>query len=235
MGLDVVAGILSELRAADETEALEEMRKDFDLVNEALRRNGLPEHREPTDLPSHEIFSARIGTYGCLHALRRLGAYLWAGRSLPEPADLEMPCAQDPILQQLYRNGDFDNRPLFRRLFSKPSFPGPRFEHLILHSDAEGYYVPIDFPHVIDKNAPLRIQAVGLGSSLRLLSECEYLAGELSLPLEIDPDSDDFDEAITIGDPAMTWQRYPIESSVCLHLIRAARASIRTHTAIVFC
>jgi len=51
-----------------------------------------------------------------------------------------------------------------KRRYEAPS-PGERLAHLIDHSDAEGYFVPIDFADVIAED---EIRAVVLGSSFAL-------------------------------------------------------------------
>ncbi|MES9621145.1 hypothetical protein ACPCBX_06145 [Streptomyces tuirus] len=118
---------------------------------------------------------------------------------------------------------------LYKTLPGDP--PGP-FDHLIHHSDCEGYYVPVDFTHVIvDKRAP----GGYLGSSVRLLLEARRLAEALGLPEDLDPHSEEVFEAAEAEEPASEgWQRYGVESYVCLQLLQAAKLSIATGAAIAF-
>lgn len=59
---------------------------------------------------------------------------------------------------------------------------------MLLHSDSEGYYVPIEFDGVlIAKNDELAGGMVG--SSQRLLAECLRLRDVLGIPEEIDPEA----------------------------------------------
>ncbi|MFG3093927.1 hypothetical protein [Streptomyces sp. NPDC048202] len=118
---------------------------------------------------------------------------------------------------------------MYEALPSDP--PGP-FDHLVHHSDCEGYYVPIEFDHVIvDKAVP----GGYLGSSVRLLAETRRLAEALGLPEDLDPDSEEVFDAADADEPtAEGWQRYGVESYVCLQLLRAARLSVSTGAAIAF-
>ena len=65
---------------------------------------------------------------------------------------------------------------------------------------------------------------------------CYYPQYGDSLPEDLDPDSDEVSEASDAETPASEgWQRYGIESYVCLRLIHAAKQSIKTGAAIAFC
>ncbi|MFE7244782.1 hypothetical protein [Streptomyces sp. NPDC057580] len=91
---------------------------------------------------------------------------------------------------------------------------------------------PVDFAHVIvGKKAP----GGYLGSSVRLLAETRRLAEALGLPEDLDPDSEEVSDAVDAEDPAAEgWQRYRVESYVCLQLLRAAKLSVSTGAAIAF-
>jgi len=74
-----------------------------------------------------------------------------------------------------------------------------------------------------------------VGSSPRLLEECQRLASELKLPLDLDPEAREvyaLVESQGMGDT--TWKRYGMESFSCLRLYRAATHSIKTGAAVVF-
>jgi hypothetical protein len=71
---------------------------------------------------------------------------------------------------------------------------------------------------------------------VRLLTETRSIAAALGLPEDLDPVSDEVFEASEAATPASEgWQRYGIESYVCLRLIHAAKHSMRTGAAIAFC
>ena len=124
--------------------------------------------------------------------------------------------------------------PLLKKVYAAPpGDPAGPFDHLIYHSDCEGYYVPADFLRVIVDE-----KAVGgyLGSSVRLLTETRRIAAALGLPEDLDPDSAEVLDACEAEIRASSgWQRYGLESHGCLRLIHAARHSIETGAAIAFC
>lgn len=218
MGLDISVGILAELRDMDEEEACRDYRKEFTAINQALHAAGLPEHQEPENITRY--FSCEMYGYGGLHYLRRIAAYLGKGESLPQPGDDK--AADDPVLRECYvPKGDYE--------------PG-RFDHLIHHSDCEGFYLPLDFSNVLYPAAALKIPGGMIGSSYRLQEECLRLAQALELPLDLDPESEEVWDVIDSLDKAdLVWQQYAIESFTCLQLLRACEASRQTGCAIVFC
>jgi hypothetical protein len=72
--------------------------------------------------------------------------------------------------------------------------------------------------------------------SQRLLDECRRLAVALQLPLDLDPESEEVWKASeTQGRGDVQWQRYGIESLVCLRLYKACEHSLERQAAIVFC
>ncbi|MFF4542413.1 hypothetical protein [Streptomyces aureus] len=147
-----------------------------------------------------------------------IAVHLGAGGRLPEPLHEARRATDDPLLSKVCK--------------TLPGDPPGLFDHLIHHSDCEGYYAPVDFNHVIvDKKAP----GGYLGSSVRLLVETRRLAEALGLPEDLDPHSEEVFEATDAEEPANEgWQRYGVESYVCLQLLQAAKLSIATGAAIVF-
>jgi hypothetical protein len=62
------------------------------------------------------------------------------------------------------------------------------------------------------------------------------LAALLELPLDLDPESDELFQALkSQGQGEELWQRYGIESYICLNLYLACERSLKTGAAIVFC
>jgi hypothetical protein len=213
MGLNMVVGVLVDA----EDDYTEMVRADFVAMGELLERAGAQRWTEP-DLVEAEDAEFEMWGYSGLHTVRRLAAHLAAGGRLPEPLDEAQRATDDPLLSNVYDTLPGDH-------------PGP-FDHLIHHSDCEGYYVPVDFAHVIvDKKAP----GGYLGSSVRLLAETRRLAEALGLPEDLDPHSEAVFEATDAEEPATGgWQRYGVESYVCLQLLQAAKLSIATGAAIAF-
>jgi len=199
MGLNLVVGIMADIHDFDEDFA-EEVREDFAAISELL--NG--KWTEPAAGKAEDF---EMGSYSRLHTLRRLAVHFAVHGTLPEPVGEGLRASEDPLLEKVYATG--------------PADPPAPFDHLVQHSDAGGYYVPVDFPAVLE-DAPGGL----LGSSVRLLAEARRLAEALGLPEdpELDPD-EDTDEP---------WQHFRTEASVCLTLIAAAKRSIETGAAITF-
>ena len=123
----------------------------------------------------------------------------------------------------------------------------PSFVHLILHSDAEGYYVPIDFEQPIESDdLPGRY----LGSVQRLHDECSAIAARLSMPIGLDPEHPQISHAADLQwgntkeaslhnwNPfrriskqqwtGALWESYGMETYGCLRLLAVCEASLRT-------
>lgn len=215
MGLNIIVGILAEVERGDEDDPVH---ADFAVIRELLDQAGAGQWTEP-ELNQEDALEGDMWGYSGLHTVRRVAAYLEQTGILPDPLPEASKAADDPLLQNCYAK--------------PPGNPAGLFDHLIYHSDCEGYYVPADFEQVIvDHRSP----GGYLGSSVRLLAETRRIAGALGLPEDLDPDSQEVFDACNAATPAAGgWQRYGIESYCCLRLIRAAKHSISTGAAIAFC
>lgn len=213
MGLNMIVGVPGNAR--DDCAGM--VRADFVAIGELLERAGAGRWTEP-DPVGVQVTEFEMWGYSGLHAVRRLAVHLAASGCLPEPLGEDRRASDDPLLRKVYE--------------ALPSDPPEPFDHLIHHSDCEGYYVPVDFAHVIvSQKTPGR----HLGSSVRLLAEVRRLALALGLPEDLDPDSEEVVDAADSEEPAAEgWQRYGVESYGCLQLLRAAKLSIATGAAIVF-
>jgi hypothetical protein len=244
MGLDVTAGYLSDIAHEDE-EALEDPRPDFQALSDAVVAVGLKPHLEPETLPTDRIYAERVGGYGSLHYARRLAAWLALERRLPPPLLMGGEAGKDPVLQTFYNAhhlGIMPRRPIslserllgwaFRRQALPPSTPP--YEHLIVHSDCEGYYLPQDFERVIMLADAEDARLQMIGSAPRLLAECRTLAEAIALPDDFDPDADEPAEPTPAERAAEPWRAYPVESRVLSILMQACRASIENGAAVVF-
>ncbi|EMJ95796.1 hypothetical protein [Leptospira alstonii] len=212
MGLAVVVGILSEDWYDPET--LDSFRKEFEKVNRLLADNDLPLHKEPERLPVLENRCELDSyPYSYLHYLRRAYAYrvndpTW----MAEPIlDSEDP-AFDPVVEE--ETDKFES-------------------HLLCHSDAEGFYIPIDFHPVLFEEEKDQILGGMLGSSQGLLEELIFVAPALGIQLKDGELSQSEVDAINsgLGTEEGVW----IERTVWLSLFEAARLSIKHGTAICFC
>jgi hypothetical protein len=205
----------------------------FTRLNEALAAAGHKSHREPVELDESVRFSCDMWGYSGLHHLRRIAAH--AALGLPMPPPVEKGATDDAVLKRYY--SEVTRRPNFvARLFRSRSRDSLRFQHLIVHSDAEGYYVPQDFYKVIFPAENLKIPGAMIGSVPRLQEECRALAELLEIPDGLDAESDEVLEAAENPESgAAHWQRYGIESFSCIRLLAACQASLNTGAAIVFC
>lgn len=216
MGLGLEVGILADLKEADD-EGFAYYCEQFEIVSKVLRANGLAEHVEPQELS--ETFSCGMFGYSGLHYLRRIAMHLALGKSLPRPGTRD--AYMEPALGEEY----------WERFQSGESL---KYQHLNIHSDAEGFYIPVDFerPLVVPDH---RLAGGMLGSTERLRAECKELAGMLDMPVDMDHEADELYEAINNeGKGRSTWQQYGVETFTCLRLLAACAASLRNRAAIAF-
>jgi hypothetical protein len=224
MGLSVSVGILADLLEND-SESAELVRRDFGIINEILRQHGLPKHEEPTSVP---MLLDRSGVtsfpYSFLQYLRRFYAR-WLDQR------------QQPLLRSLYAKwiGQSDQIPPPLVEGEKPAhdpilekFASPR-HHLLWHSDCEGYYVPIDFPKVLEDR---RITGGGIGSSMRLRDELILVVAPLGIVLH-DGQLSDVDANVSAEEDDKGGP-YWIERLIWLTLFESARLSIEHRTLIHF-
>lgn len=231
MGLALEVGILADLKEAD-PEGLDYHASALARLDGFLRAHQLPPHSEPHDC---EVWSGEMIGYSGLHDLRRLAAYLDADAPLPPPADGDGDSTEDPFLVGYYARVDGKPPGMLRRLFGPKTRYRRGFDHLIVHGDAEGYYLPGEFPEVLFPPAELEIPGGMVGSVPRLLAELDRIALALAIPDRLTPDAEELWEAA--DDPSETgdlWQRYGRESFGCVTLRHACRQSIAQRAALVF-
>lgn len=189
MGLALCVGILGDLREND-PEGFDACASYFDHVNALLAESGLPRHVEPTDVGP---WDAEMYGYSGLHYLRRLAAYVDSGAELPGPGGQDS--SKDPRLEAYFNDVTGEHGGVLKSLLRKrPQFKR-EFDHLIVHSDAEGFYLPIDFRQVLFASNEDRIPGDMVGSTPRLLSECDRLARVLGIPPQVTRDADELWEA----------------------------------------
>jgi hypothetical protein len=188
-------------------------------INEALAREGLPSHEEPSE---RQTWSAGM-PYSYLHHLRCLAAHVDCAQEPPPPDDERG--ADDTLLKDyVLTAAGLDASPYPFRF---------GFKHLICHPDNAGYYLPRDFPQVI--GWPDGGISPILGSAARLLAECENLARFLGIPDDLPPVSQALIDIIWAqGDACERWQRYRIESYSCVVLQTACRHSLQWGAALSF-
>lgn len=228
MGLTVAVGLIADLRVND-PEGAEHFEAYFSFVGQLLEDEGLPRHIEPL---ACESWGADMYGYAGLHYLRRVAAYLDAGLPLPPPGDNDS--SNDPVLKAYFDDVLGKERGLISRLLGRQPRFARSFDHLIVHSDAEGIYLPQDFPQVLFANNP-KLPGGMLGSAPRLLKELNRLADVLGIPEDLDCQSEALWEAAdSQGEGDAQWERYGIESYSCVVLREACRTCLQSGAAIVF-
>jgi hypothetical protein len=228
MGLALEVGILADLRENDE-EGYEYFRSQFEVLNSYLHQLNIPAHAEPEDC---DVWSCEMFGYSGLHYLRRVAAHLDTNGRLPPPGDDDS--SKDPVLAGYYQAAEGAKASFMSRLLGRQKIQR-KFDHLVLHSDAEGFYLPIEFQDVIFPDESLEIAGGMVGSSYQLLKECKRIAAALEIPDDLDETSDALWEAAdSQGEGSLKWERYGIESFSCVCLMRGCRKSIETGASLVF-
>jgi hypothetical protein len=231
MGLALEVGVLVHGRTTNE-EARERHRSALERLNPFLDSYRVPNHHEPND---GEVWSGDMLGYSGLHDLRRLAVYLDGNRTLPPPAARDGDSTQDPLMQSYYREVEGRRPGLLRRLLGRlPNFRR-QFDHLLIHSDAEGYYLPLDFSDVLFPPLELEIPGSIVGSVPRLFAELERIARALAIPKNLEASSRELpalaESPLAEGEP---WQRYGRETHACVMLREGCRRAMATGSALVF-
>lgn len=111
-----------------------------------------------------QTYADEIGKSSALHLLRSYAAAVAVHKAPPEEPDFSVIGHE---LNEMY----------------KGQMPFTPFEHLIKHSDADGFYIPIDFAEPFDIGEPgEEFWACSLGSSKALLRELDELNKHLKMP-----------------------------------------------------
>lgn len=244
MGLSVRVGVLSDV-AEHDPEFLPEVAGEFLAINDGLATKGLPAHDEPADCA---VWSAHFLGYSGLHALREAAGFVYAGLEIPRNILLDgkdTTLSDDLVktfLEHVSGKGDFTlvGRAL-RSIFKTKEKPKlPPFIHLIVHSDCDGYYVPVAFetPLVPKKTTDETAHLWPLGSVMRLETEMNALADHLQIPADLAPDDPLLMERVESPDrnpSAPLWHAQPIAAHSCVVLRAACAHSLATGAAIQFC
>jgi len=243
MGLGLSVGMAADLAEHDE-EGAEWHREDVAKLNAVLVQAGLAAHQEPMDITP---WSTGMYGYFGLHHARRCAAYLQYEGRPPEaaPKQNQKP-AYGAMAKRYFLDFDAENSNAPVGSLAKPS--ARRFDHIIVHSDAEGFYVPQRFEQVVIADE----QAYGwIGSSYALKDEYARIAEALQIPPELMADCEHpaFDEAVQRAEgkapllqrlfakpkaPA-PWEVHAIAAMSCARMHAAAARSIETGALLVFC
>lgn len=226
-------GFMADLKEND-PEGYENFKALMANVNQALSAEGLAPHHEPESVSSGDFISLDMFGYSGLHYLRRVAAHITFTGKLPSPGDDDS--SKDTLVERYYTESLEEKAPKsFLSLLKKsPKNKSFDFNHLMHHSDCEGYYLPLEFTNVIFPDPELKIPGAMIGSAYRLLQECERLAVALAIPQDMDSESDELWEAAQSQGEGEGWRRYGVESFTCVRLIHACEASIRSKAALVY-
>lgn len=234
MGLDIAVGLLANLKR-DDPEFYDIHCNVLAGLNKVLAKAGQNSHIEPDDLAPEHCFEAQMWGYSGLHHVRRLAAHLALHNEVPDPIAYNE-AADDPDLQQYYDIAGryLDSKPggIFGRFKSRPV--PPRFMHLIVHSDCEGFYLPRATQVICDDD---NHESIGgfVGSSIVLSEEVDVLCAALSIPADLDPEDERvWENAESPLGSGPLWQLHGIETFVLTRLRKACQLSKQSGSAIVF-
>lgn len=194
-------------------------------INEVLGAVGAAAFRESWDCP--EEVSHQIGYYSSLKELKRYAAFVRAGIPRePWGAGRE---GWDAVLAAYF--GSAEERALTHRVAEcvASAGPGPSFDHLVHHSDADGVYVPVGFERPMSWSDGER--RLSVGSSVRLAAELEALWQELTPPEDLEW----YDERLYAEPSAGDWRRCPEVVRTLFRLLRMAKKSVETGLVLVYC
>jgi hypothetical protein len=176
--------------------------------------------------------------YGGLHNVRRLAAHYVYLQELAPPRGYVVEAeTSDPYLARFYdahTHALFGRPSLFESLLGRRPKAQP-FEHLVMHSDCEGYYLPRELGRVVIDRYERAGVGGFVGSSIHLLNECKLLAQLIELPPDLDPEAEELWEAAeSPPEKGPLWHRYGIEAFCLSRLIRGCEVSAKTGAALVF-
>ena len=205
MGLAIGSGEYAYAINEDPEDA-EWIEEDLSIINAALKDNGIEVHSEPKVLPEVSMSCIESFPYSFLHYLRRIYALNELGKEVT-PTSGELTEIDDSIIEEA------------TEMMSS---------HLLCHSDAEGYYVPIEFDDVIFND-----ELLGgiLGSSQKLYKEIIKIAGLINIDVNDGAISEETNNLLAEADEN---HPYYIERVVWFTLYQHVKNSIENKTIISF-
>ena len=205
----LTVGLLADLERRERAVA-PQLTNELEAINKVLAKNGLEAHVEPYDT---SLFEVKITSLQ-LHSLRRLAANLNFSGELPTPGNEEN-VDEDELIERYYEEAG-ESQGLLSRILAPQKRILRHFDHLIVHRDDDGFYLPIEFEKPIEFTS--QVSGPGwVGSAIRLQAECEGLQKRLK-------DSDAHDSSGTI--------RFEQESAALKALLGACEHSLN-HQAVL--
>jgi hypothetical protein len=217
LSLNVSVGYLADLRECNPGDPT--VGREYAAIRRILKKHGIEGYEEPEQLDNG--WCACVTPSNGIAFLQRFASYFpldddATADEWPVPGDDET--MGNPLEDDMYEDA-------VSLLECHP------FQHLILHSCRHGYWVPVDFPDVIFPGRRTGIDM--LGSSVRLLKECDELAKLLRLPRGLKFDDPDLLDALNHrGRTKPRWKKYGIESYNLVMLRTACQVSLKTGAAV---
>lgn len=218
VGFKITVGILRQLKCSGDIDRFNYFSVIFQRLNQALVSEGHSSYSEPSH--TNGVFWTVGMEHIGLYYLKRMAAHIALYEELPQPVYSQSFNADESYYTYIDTLG--------------LSAENLRFDHLVFHSDCLGFYLPVDFETVIFPDIQLEIPGDMIGSSYRLRDECRIIAKYLELESEFRFQPDQFLKACEHPEGGALWQRYPVESYVCIVLYQASLKSIQSGAAIVF-
>lgn len=228
MGLNAIVGVFGDTEPSERRE----IRSQFKRLNGYLEAAGLPVHYEPSRVRAPLPVSYEMFGYSGIHYLRRIAAHVRFGKK-PTPNPKGSDPTKDLVLKAYNGECDWTVGRTGTRIFRSRSPRAQRFDHLVFHSDADGFYLPRLLKGVLLMWSRGDVYTNAVGSAQVLLTECEMLADAMGLPLDFDPESKEILEACE-SPSKRGWKRFGVEAFVCLRLHRLAKHSMQSGAALVF-
>lgn len=212
MGLAISTGMLADLLKNDE-EGAEWLEKNLKDLNNLLIKNNLPIHQEPREIINSN-YRGYCGSfpYSYLHYLRRALAYARQKPDKFKPAPAKWEPSSDSLI----------DRELTVYLDS----------HIICHSDAAGFYVPLDFEYPLYSEKALPITGDIVGSTVRARQELIKVAPLLDIKLDGEQLSDQ--EAEKLANEKDHTHAYWLERLVWFTFFEVVNESLINKSVIVF-
>ena len=244
MGLSVQVGYLAD-KIANDPDKASAFLVDFDAINAVLIAKGLPTHQEPTDC---ETWSRDVWGYDGLNPIREVAGMLYLNQAIPRDVVIDgaqthnADALQKTFFEHVSGKGQMTMLGrAFRSVFKAKEKPKlPPYIHLVVHSDCDGLYVPIDFelPIVQSGRNKQTEHLWPMGSVFRLEQDVNELARYLEIPADLKSTDEDtikqYWNEPNLSADAPLWQAQMNAAENCLILREACEMSLRTGAAIQF-
>jgi hypothetical protein len=215
-------GEFAEFRRSPETDS--SLFDQFERLTKLLESKGICGYSEPGNCSNP--YDGYITTKLALQKLRLAATHLLEFGRIRVPSGEQFVAG---VIERSYKSGGLAKK---RFLESDAHLARRSFQHLIYCGQYSGFYVPADFPLIIEADEDLDASGKFVGSSIRLLDECNRLADAIELPETLTSGLDEEWDFAT-GPHVAGSRRYSAEAHACCVLREAALNSIETGCAIL--